>query len=1240
MLTPSIVRPAGYFYALGNTPAVNLARNVPPGTDADILLLGCGDVRNILYTAYANQNSLPRKFDITCCDVDDYILARNIIFLSFLVDGIKPEEHGSLRDIYYHLYLSGSSFEFLRAQIQKLAAAAKSWNSWQESRYGSVIKFCDRFTFDAFGSVITLLSQLLLQNEPPAAFKNSLEKSKAEREAQYGVNGKVYTGVRSCAPLAIQPATDTLEDLRISFEHFWEHGTTTKQDPDDEPTEHANPMFSGPLGQGDRVLHYATDPILGFHLATAYAHLIEGSPLSGSGKTVHGISKAADAAFAQFRAWVRALVDLIRKESLIIRPVVADALALCQTFQRCNASSRTELNANLFRSQLCNEQLKLDSDWYGPKVSEASAAPILFDAIDSSNLSDHIGVLNIVMSSGPLLKGRPWSALSTESLVSVTTEGKSHFEELLGGDTLAVGAALGLTVSEYWINSTVTSDVQEALGTALSAGKNAKMSPYRMTWIPDSQFACYGDLSLPPVKMDVEGAVAMIWHVYRNMFQQENAQELLRGSLEQRKRRLQSAGMPCYHRGTFVAFVKALAARVQTDWGKVSKEILERVYKDTSIMMGNNFSQELASQMHIQGLHTEPWLRSEIRPSKSQNGPSFARWKNIPEVIGVSLVVPIENLKKLFAGLPMQRSALALQASIKSSQGEWTNYFGDLQLSFGKVEIHGAPEDDDFTIAVNAPKGEGGWTGSLPVVASFYCPTCALQVEPLTARISLDVQPTLQAIQIFAGKPGSPMQIFQTVTGDASAVFFTRYLPNQNAHPIYSSSVDRASTTAERDETMSLSVDVDASTGKMTSLTGRINITDGDGMRFLSEKVPIHLRQTSPFIIEIVFGHDDKVYPLQFTLPIEKEGSKTRIARKSSYVEVIAPVSNPTTSPQLQDFISPMALTSDLSIPTIVSGALPYVNLDTLPVLDISDKGALRWLVTLASHTFSSRERRIRERIMSDTRTVSAAQALRTNFKESLFTMFMLSSGLQGDQTGLFAIERAGNDGPGSGSVQMIVAVSALRLDAAAAGVVADAAVLPLTRTIVAGDVDLRAFLAMLPSFQVCYVSADDAELALWRRVLPALAERCRTWPHGGDCEYKAAGATIPLPGEHGQQGGGSAVVCSCGRGKLPEAFVALPEWDSTAAQYATRIAISPLFAVPFVEEVVDKAVVEALKRKAEDLDVADVVDMCRTCGRPESGTQKLNRCKACLEVKYCSVDCQRADWKTRHKRECQPAQP
>lgn len=52
MLTPTILNVVHPFYAVGDTPAVTLTRNVPQGVDADILLLGSGDIRNILYTAY------------------------------------------------------------------------------------------------------------------------------------------------------------------------------------------------------------------------------------------------------------------------------------------------------------------------------------------------------------------------------------------------------------------------------------------------------------------------------------------------------------------------------------------------------------------------------------------------------------------------------------------------------------------------------------------------------------------------------------------------------------------------------------------------------------------------------------------------------------------------------------------------------------------------------------------------------------------------------------------------------------------------------------------------------------------------------------------------------------------------------------------------------------------------------------------------------------------------------------
>jgi hypothetical protein len=43
-----------YFYPIGNTPAVCLTQDLRPEQAADVLLLGCGDPRNVLYTAYAD----------------------------------------------------------------------------------------------------------------------------------------------------------------------------------------------------------------------------------------------------------------------------------------------------------------------------------------------------------------------------------------------------------------------------------------------------------------------------------------------------------------------------------------------------------------------------------------------------------------------------------------------------------------------------------------------------------------------------------------------------------------------------------------------------------------------------------------------------------------------------------------------------------------------------------------------------------------------------------------------------------------------------------------------------------------------------------------------------------------------------------------------------------------------------------------------------------------------------------
>jgi hypothetical protein len=118
----------------------------------------------------------------------------------------------------------------------------------------------------------------------------------------------------------------------------------------------------------------------------------------------------------------------------------------------------------------------------------------------------------------------------------------------------------------------------------------------------------------------------------------------------------------------------------------------------------------------------------------------------------------------------------------------------------------------------------------------------------------------------------------------------------------------------------------------------------------------------------------------------------------------------------------------------------------------------------------------------------------------------------------------------------------------------------------------------------------------------------------------------VPVSLEHGKQ-----VLCSCGAGILPKNFISLPAWEESAAPNATRIAISPTFAVPFVERVAD------LEKLAQGQRMSGK-ERCRNCGRTETPDGRaLKKCLRCQKVKYCSGECQKKDWK-KHRMECREA--
>ncbi|KAJ9148687.1 MYND finger family protein [Pleurostoma richardsiae] len=1220
MLTSTIADPHRSFYPIGNTPAFSLTRSLPQGVPADILLLGCGDVRNILFTTYSEQGFPPRRLDFTCCDSEGGIIARNVVLLSFLVDGVPESDRDALWNIYYHLYLDGHSLAVLKTQVEKLLVVATTMDDWRRSKYGSLLRFCDQATFDDFRALLVKYDIGTASPDRPgyrAAFTKHIKQAVESREKMISSNLLIAT-IRSSAPLVV-PIPD---EVGKAFDRFWETGVV---DADAPAVKHPNPMFAASMSE-HTVLHYLTDTVLGFHLVTAYAALAELSPLHPRPDRDTGDLKSVQAAKIQFEAWSHAFEQAVADGNALVRFVCAEALVFSQTLQSCLSTGR--MTANWHRRQFDMRILTLDEVEYSPRCP----APRLFDIVDTSNIADHLGALVILMCAAPLLKNTPSATVYTEVLSSKEESAKKTFENLLSGHAATMNLLLGVSPVEYWTNATAVANIDEIVVGLDSRGRVPGTEPLhtRLAWKRANWFSGRGE-DFPPLDVSPLDLASLLYAIYEEMILFENVEKLNgRATTEEKMRLAAKTAYPLYHHGTFAALLRYIQLRVRTEWLDMVPRLLAKISQNKSMGLGWINLQEFLAYNTIWNVAPRASFVNETK--RGPHGGVVGPWKSVPDVVALTLVVPRSNVDRLVADITDAPPPRVFQISMESGERMWLSVFAGMQMAFGQVTPRGNRRSDDFSITVE--EDEEGWLGQAPLVVTVYVPTAGLQLEPLTARIVLHIQGiTMHDVSLQA--TNSRMYVYEATLRDEAHVFITKHMPNQAGYPRVCDAVKPPGDGQEPADGNPRSIipKVDAEAGQIAAVIGHVDIRSEQAKELLTEKAPIELKQPSPFIIDIVFGKNELVIPIHFPIPIEKEGAKTRIARKSSYIEVIAPFADPATASSISDFVFPTILAPPGPPVTLNT---PHVNLDTLPILDITDKPRLKWLSTLTSLAFSARERRIRNETQQSTDT-GIAESPRVNFKESLFTIFMLASGLQGGQSGLFALrEPAGGRG-----IHMLVFASALRLDAASASVALDAAVLPLTHEMLR-DPDVEAFLLLLRSLDMVSVTVDPAELRLWKKNLPALAERCRTWSHAPECEYSRPGATIPLSLD-----AGAPLLCSCGEGRLPPAFTALPDWEVAAAR-STRIAISPVFPSPFAEalqfsdgsSVVGSAPDEETPPTGEPQAAGSDTEAdrrCRNCGatRERERGGPLRRCTRCRVARYCSPECQRKDWR-KHRMECQ----
>jgi hypothetical protein len=1138
-------------------------------------------------------------------------LARNVLLFTLLLDDIKGLNHSAIWNAYYHIFLDAKSLELAHLQSKKLHVLATSIQTWHGGEYGKLLRFCDNETLNKIREIWGGYSVLDLSEDEMKSynkrFKSDLERSLSMRKdlREMGLN---LTVLRSAAP-APPFALDNVTDL---YRYYRDHGVTDHDPAKLSKASYPNPMFASVVTDSDpMMLHYGTDPLLGFHLATAYVPLSPGSPFCPQSPKTSHLHKAVEAARLQFRTWSISFCKRAQ-QNLVIRFCTADALAFCNTLEY-KLTTKEAISANMYRGPYGFEPLVLD----GVDYASDGKAPFSFDVIDSSNIIDHIGAINVLVATSPLLKNSFSATLYTESLLKREENHKASMSKLLCGHLPTISTLLKLFPMEYWTNATAVSTSHEglldtSLATTQGSGDNGSRQLQlhnRLIWKRPISVA-NGQTSITTrqeVHFDEQDLAHILYQVYQEMFQHENLTRLFSKIDVQT---ISKSSLPCYHRGSLVAFLRLVKRTAVVNWAKMMEKFLDLFENDSSLMMGSNYFQEFYLQLHIHGVYSVPTLEpSYNRLTKLQPSGGLRAWKDIPEVLCITLKVPRSKLG-VITKLPVSQVGTPILHCVLRSSPTFSpqaqNIFAILQLSFGEITTSGPRNTDAFKVHV--AEDRRGWAGSSPLIASFYVPTWFLLLEPEKGLIILGIQTTPQSFMTFHKALGPEMSIYKTTLGNRDDVYITKHPPNQSNYP----SVPRIAPadtkiidTLNNSSCATVTAQVDRKNAQMLGFTGRIDFLSGATKSILGNEAAVKTLQISPCTVDVVVGSGfSNSYRLYFPAPVLHSRRKTRIARKSSYVEVVVPIATLSRGEGFPHFMYPLFLEDH--IPVVWN--MPHLDLQCLPAIDMTKTKELEWLVTHTSFQFSSRERVSRE-----SSSGNDPNDVRLNFKDSLFSIFMYFTGLQGSGTKrkIFGI-----DHPTRG-VHIMVFVSSLRLDLANHTVVLDAAVLPLSDRLVP---QIRPFLAAISGLGLCMIKVNDDEFKLWKEMLPAWVERCREWKHKSSCEYKRKDA-IPLSVEEGQ-----TPLCSCGNGILPPNFISdVPQWDM-ASKHAVRAAISPSFSVPYVEDVFD------FKKSKETLMAAN---RCRKCGREKSeGGGSLLRCSRCLVTKYCSTECQRAHWQE-HKKVC-----
>ncbi|EJU00350.1 hypothetical protein DACRYDRAFT_23263 [Dacryopinax primogenitus] len=246
---------------------------------------------------------------------------------------------------------------------------------------------------------------------------------------------------------------------------------------------------------------------------------------------------------------------------------------------------------------------------------------------------------------------------------------------------------------------------------------------------------------------------------------------------------------------------------------------------------------------------------------------------------------------------------------------------------FRKIQVPGARHQKRITLVEDISRG---WNGSSPLVISCWVPALALAQDTFRTRVGLGL-----GLVSTPFRPRVRPQPGHIHCGSAGRGLGARGLRRPNRPNKLEQLRRRPPQALGSPSIVPFSVTIDEGQCNVTSLTVRYKMDDGPEQQAIASGAKVQVTQLSPCTMEVTFAEWHK--PFVYPFPVDGRKAKTRIARKSGYIEVEVPVSDSLQEPRsvppgsyaMNSF--PLLLCLPLKVP--IPCNIHRLTLERLPVL-------------------------------------------------------------------------------------------------------------------------------------------------------------------------------------------------------------------------------------------------------------------------------------------------------------------